>query len=342
MQILKISCYFETLRNRCNFSRLIDYFLGRKISLKLQTIHGIVLSPLVLVLNTLVSEFLYTQNCQFTLSVFTNEVPYKNTLPDFTKSDQFRFSQVEMKEIFDALGMGDNEEITKRYQQSQDPSKSFLYIIFKYMLSFLHCTKEQERVGENKKEGAEMVLDEVKIDKLHKNIEKLLHKVKTVSKDVEKLEEICKNTEISIVDKEDETSIKQASENITEIINRLENCTKNFEQISETIKENEKLQEKIPKTYKEFLNLLKTTEFGQKYIKKLQKTIFKLMEKEKSKMETEFQKRVHEIELEYKTKMESFLTEKLNAEVIIQEKEVEIVNNKGNDYERLVFAVFYF
>lgn len=58
-----------------------------------------VLSPMVLVINTLVAEFLYAQNCHFSLSVFSSEVPYKNALPDFEKAKQFRFASAELEEI---------------------------------------------------------------------------------------------------------------------------------------------------------------------------------------------------------------------------------------------------
>lgn len=62
------------------------------------------LSPLVLALNTLVAEFLYAQNCHYSLSVFASEVPYKNTLPEFEKRDKFRFNRSELNEIFTAIG----------------------------------------------------------------------------------------------------------------------------------------------------------------------------------------------------------------------------------------------
>lgn len=73
--------------------------IGRQIAVQYQQSQRIVLSPLVLVVNTLVAEFLYAQNCHFTLSVFNSEVPYKNTLPDFEKSYKFRFDSVELNEI---------------------------------------------------------------------------------------------------------------------------------------------------------------------------------------------------------------------------------------------------
>lgn len=56
-------------------------------------------------LNTLVAEFLYSQDCHFTLSVFSTEAPYKNTLPDFEAQRKFRFNSTELCQIFEAINI---------------------------------------------------------------------------------------------------------------------------------------------------------------------------------------------------------------------------------------------
>ncbi|KAG4065274.1 hypothetical protein HA402_012716 [Bradysia odoriphaga] len=73
--------------------------LGRQIAVQYQQSQRMVLSSMVLVLNTLVAEFLYNQNCHFSLSVFSSEVPYKNVLPDFEKTRKFRFDSAELDDI---------------------------------------------------------------------------------------------------------------------------------------------------------------------------------------------------------------------------------------------------
>lgn len=116
--------------------------LGRQMAVQHQQTHRIVLSPLILVLNTLVAEFLYTENCHFTLSVFSTEVPYKNTLPNFelTPTKQlFRFSETELNDIFEATGITKrNEETIRKFYSNNflDDgtsafNKSLLYCIFK-------------------------------------------------------------------------------------------------------------------------------------------------------------------------------------------------------------------
>lgn len=86
------------------------------------------LSPLVLALNTLVAEFLYAQNCHFSLSVFCTEVPFRNTLPDFESSSNFRFSGDEIKEILEAIFSKSPQEtpfknsIIRKYEQNKNIS----------------------------------------------------------------------------------------------------------------------------------------------------------------------------------------------------------------------------
>ncbi len=81
------------------------YQSGRQIAAQYQQSQRMVLSPMVLVINTLVAEFLYAQNCHFSLSVFSSEVPYKNVLPDFEKVNKFRFDSVELDEIMKVRSM---------------------------------------------------------------------------------------------------------------------------------------------------------------------------------------------------------------------------------------------
>ncbi|XP_039961574.1 uncharacterized protein LOC120775454 [Bactrocera tryoni] len=96
------------------------------------------LSPLVLALNTLVAEFLYAQNCHFSLSVFCTEVPFRNTLPDFESSPHFRFSGDEIKEILEAIFSKTPQEtpfknsIIRKYEHNKNIS--LLMVILRYLL----------------------------------------------------------------------------------------------------------------------------------------------------------------------------------------------------------------
>lgn len=128
--------------------------LGRQMTEQHQQAHRIVLSPLLLVLNTLVAEFLFNEDCHFTLSVFSNEVPYKNTLPNFevTPARQlFRFSPTELNDIFEAVGISkQNSEIVREFYMNrigdnQDVlNKSLLYCIVKTLITQIDSAKNEK------------------------------------------------------------------------------------------------------------------------------------------------------------------------------------------------------
>lgn len=116
--------------------------LGRQMAEQHSLVHRIVLSPLILVLNTLVADFLYAEDCHFTLSVFANEVPYKNTLPNFEATPartQFRFTESELKDIFEAIGISkENEKVVRQFYSnpvengsSELLNRSLLYYVFR-------------------------------------------------------------------------------------------------------------------------------------------------------------------------------------------------------------------
>lgn len=102
--------------------------LGRQMAEQHSLVHRIVLSPLILVLNTLVADFLYAEDCHFTLSVFANEVPYKNTLPNFEATPArtlFRFTESELKDIFEAIGISKgNEKVVRQLYSNPIPNGS--------------------------------------------------------------------------------------------------------------------------------------------------------------------------------------------------------------------------
>lgn len=143
--------------------------LGRQIAVEHQKSHRIQLSPLVLVLNTLVAEFLYVENCHFTLSVFSAEVPYKNTLPDFEathtadKQKPFRLADSELKDIFEAIGMTEtNSKTIRKFYTSNDSvcgdsnnaiGKSLLYCIFKILCTGAEVIGAKKKTKNGTKEG---------------------------------------------------------------------------------------------------------------------------------------------------------------------------------------------
>ncbi|XP_050090270.1 uncharacterized protein LOC126574244 [Anopheles aquasalis] len=329
--------------------------LGRKIALKLQTQHGIVLSPLVLVLNTLVAEFLYTQNCHFSLSIFTNEIPFKNTLPDFTRSPKFRLDRTELGEIFEALGIDHYGGLMAKYEKqgSHHNSQSLLYIVFKSILSSVKAQEVKlrrlQRV-ERQKTNARTLLKRFEIKKLHCNVEKLLHRVKLVGKGIAQLEQSHRNgaadpsnpTGIpsapnggaTTSKREEETlSLQMCSENVSRLVVRLESCTKMFEQLLSSLRVGSKHDapaaksaetaaaapcscRESKKSYTDFLQELKSTEHGKRYVAKLQKQVMKLLDKEKKQVQERYSKKLQVLEREHKDTVEKILSRPSQQESI--------------------------
>lgn len=67
----------------------------------IQAVH----TPQLLALHTLISEFLYTLNCQFTLSVLASETPHAQTMPNFAERTPFRFGQSHVEQLLAAMGL---------------------------------------------------------------------------------------------------------------------------------------------------------------------------------------------------------------------------------------------
>lgn len=62
-------------------------------------------------LPTLVAEFLHSQNCHFTLSVFCSEMPHRHTLPKFENRPEFRFRTDELQQVLGAVLGGGGQEV---------------------------------------------------------------------------------------------------------------------------------------------------------------------------------------------------------------------------------------
>lgn len=93
---------------------------------------------MTLALHTLVAEFLYVQNCHYTLSVFSSEMPQHHTLPDFEKRTEFRFKQEELQQVIKAI-LGEHNEFQLQFGQTvvrvyDEQQVSLLLCFFKVMV----------------------------------------------------------------------------------------------------------------------------------------------------------------------------------------------------------------
>lgn len=87
--------------------------------------------------NLLLAEFLIQQNCFYTLSVLSTEVPLVNILPELNnnflnKPDAgWKFEEKDALDILETLGFGkDSEEIVKTYFDA-DNKEALLFCILK-------------------------------------------------------------------------------------------------------------------------------------------------------------------------------------------------------------------
>lgn len=242
-------------------------------------------------MNTLVAEFLYAQNCHFSLSVFSSEVPFKNTLPNFENKQQFRFNKSELEDIFEAIGI-EGDEVCKEYlANSQNDRNSLLFCLLKFLCNkFKTKSDPTEERSENKK------LDSTDLKNLNLYLEKLSTEIKDMSKDLkklrnktvsedqikpasfEKLEFMNKSLERITHDVRmiDQASIegRQASgvvRSVDRLSRRLEQSVKQFENYSNETQRLQTSNESIV-PYKIWVKEMKRSENGKRFLEKVPKT----------------------------------------------------------------------
>lgn len=281
--------------------------LGRQIATEFQSEHRMTLSPLILALNSLVAEFLYAQNCHYSLSVFSTEVPYKNTMPDFEKRERFRFNKAELFEIFDAMGIKTDSEVSGQifalYSSNQTTgTKSLLFSMIKMLLKTVNGNHIPQLIGEDSTK-----LDTKNIKYLNKYLNSLTKKIKQMSHGITKVSVrngLNSKSDIneSRVQKEEGIErleiINKSLERITDDVKLIDRSNKHGRQISDIVKSIDKLTEcfescslnigllikkyehslnpevskTVPEkqlTYPEWLNEMTNSTYGRKFLKKV-------------------------------------------------------------------------
>lgn len=122
-------------------------FLGREVTMRHQKLSQHIVPPTsILALNTMVAEFLYTQNCQFTLSVFATEVPFPSALPDFDSNKNahpYRFRPDQLQDLLRsfALSQQSKKEVESRYLK---PSSDHINTSLLFSLLEISCPSESK------------------------------------------------------------------------------------------------------------------------------------------------------------------------------------------------------
>lgn len=328
--------------------------LGRSLAAELQQKQGIVLSPLVLVLNTLVSEFLYSQNYHYTLCVFSSEVVFPHTLPDFSKPENFRFSLDELQEILQALGLQNSSKplidtIVGCY--GNDTNRSLLFTFIKALVDDAKVTKQYcnkevqvdlqiEAVDvEPPEDNASVDTDAKSLSNLSRTVEKLSKHVKSMADHFMVIEASRRSSKSHQPSPKTLAFEDQHFANLmrhVQVINqKLDKHCVNFNHLEQKINQGE------PQNYKEWLRQLKDSKNGKRFMEKLQRSLTKMWNDEKQKLrdiyEAEFQSAKKTLKARYKEELRDQINAKLNVrrEATEANKEMvqEVLVNKMQTYE---------
>ncbi|XP_005185855.2 kinesin-related protein 4 isoform X1 [Musca domestica] len=370
--------------------------------------YRLTLSPLILALNTLVAEFLYAQNCHFTLSVFCTEVPFRNTLPDFESMRHYRFNEREINEIWEAV-TGTlpakrclDSAILEEYET--DASNSLLLLILKSLLKMkpqemLHRTVEIQTEDNtpyqqkqsisvqatavppspNKSKGKSpdnlrhinkyLLILSQKVNEMTREFEMLVRQKNlqkpqksksarsrdflTLNKSLERINENVKQL----------TKSKTKSRRLTNVVESIDNLTKQFSKCAEsfgqvtrelTKKERqnvmaarlektdsrEKQTETVAqeKTYAEWIEEMRTTENGRKFLERVEHSLSKAVAKHKEQWQNENEIKMKQmkslIKLHYKQKMLALLSRQSSEEQTNEARKLnETIEMKLKNFE---------
>lgn len=147
--------------------------------------HHMVPPASILALNTMVAEFLYTQNCQFTLSVFATEVPYPSALPDFESmntSHPYRFRQDQLHDLLRSCAVREQteDEVQTRYlNPSKDHTNTSL--LFSLLETLSAAGPKERRMASMASKSTQCRASSRRRKKL-KNMSKSMHQINIVIK----------------------------------------------------------------------------------------------------------------------------------------------------------------
>lgn len=306
--------------------------LGRQITTSFQSKQGLVLSPLTLVLNTLVSEFLHSQDYHYTLCVFATEVVFPHTLPDFSKKN-FSFTQKELYEIFEAIGLLHFDSITSSIVNAYDDTElskgnnSLLFAVIKTLIDHMKHVNDEKidkqvqaqtstssfgptpkgpppkkppRHQRQSSDSDEVNINVNNLKVLNRTIEKLSKSVKNMAKHYMEMESSrisnkshqCNNSKNEL--EREEKHYYNLMRHIQSISQKLDKCVVNFAALEEKL-----CTKKIDKDayenmrYKDWLEAMRDSKNGKRYIDKFQRSIARLWEAERTKLNKYFEDKLN-------------------------------------------------
>lgn len=278
------------------------------------------------VMNTIEAEHLYCNKYYFTLSVFSTES--QQQIPNF-ESETFRFERQEIKEFLNILGLMKDDAVVKHiiniYNSSE--SQSLLSILIKQLISShkkvaVECrtTSTQtdfiEEAEDNDDNAKTVDLSQISCRSKSKRLKRKNHslatptiasthtdqrmrkskKSKGVSKISQSLDLMSQNINL-ITDKLEDfgkSSCHDDSKSIIvgtvgTIMQQLNGCVKNFERLCDDIKTIN--DSKLPKNYDEWIDDMKHSENGRKFLKKFTKSFTHIIDEERVKIKKDYQRK---------------------------------------------------
>ncbi|XP_037724842.1 uncharacterized protein LOC119556602 [Drosophila subpulchrella] len=147
----------------CFNNTALGQLLSKAAGVQMAHSHSLLLSPLAVTLHTLVAEFLHSQNCHFSLSVFCSETPHRNRLPDFRRRPEFRFREEELQQVLTAVLGGEetppDAELTQiawaHYEEDLAGQTQCLLMALMRSLVEIRRPVQQEKEKEKEKEKEE-------------------------------------------------------------------------------------------------------------------------------------------------------------------------------------------
>lgn len=284
-------------------------------------------NPKAYVLNLLHAEHLYCEKYFFTLSVLSAEIQ-PHVLPNFDE-EKFRYESKEIVEYVQILGLNKEDKIVKQIITNYKSSnESLISLLLKHLIL-------NHRVVESKTSGAQtetkaQVMDvsqkscstkstkklskrrnhslldpDIKRSKsksgvslIARNLDKMSHNISMITN---KLDDLKKSSS------HDDT--KSIISYVGGIMQQLSSCVNNFEKLCNDIKTiNEEKNSK--RNYEEYIDDMKNSENGKKFLKKFSKSFYRILNEEKKKIQKDYQRKLEK----EKKKLSKFHKSSLKAE----------------------------
>lgn len=264
-------------------------------------------NPKSYVLNSMQAEHLFCEKYFFTLSVLSAEIqPY--ILPNF-EEDKFRYETKEILEYMQILGLKKEDKIVKQIiTHYKSSNESLISLLLKHLI-------RNHKVVESKTSGAQtdvktQVTDVSQLSSQGKKGKRRNHSLldtdvrsRTRKKSKNGVALIAKNLDkmslnISMITSKLENFKQTSSHDDTKsiityvggIMQQLNSCVGNFERLCNDIKVIN--EDRSKRSYQEYIDDMRNSDNGKKFLKKFSKSFYRILNEEKSKIQKDYRQKL--------------------------------------------------